>query len=130
MKETISKKQLKQFGYLIGFTFPFLIGWLLPFFSGHTFRLWTLIIGIPAVIFPIISPQVLYYPYQGWMKLGHILGWLNSRIILGLIFLFILQPIAYAMRLFGYDPLRKKRKGKDTYKEKKETQNTDLTRIF
>ena len=30
MKETISKKQLRDFGLLIGFGFPILIGWLLP----------------------------------------------------------------------------------------------------
>ena len=130
MKETISKKQLKEFGYLIGFAFPLLIGWLIPFFSGHTFRLWTLFIGIPGLTFAIISPQLLYYPYRGWMTLGLILGWLNSRVILGLIFIFVLQPISYTMHLFGYDPLRKKRKGKDTYKEKRKTQNIDLTRIF
>ena len=29
-KETISKKQLRKFGLLIGFGFPILIGWLLP----------------------------------------------------------------------------------------------------
>ena len=35
MKETISKKQLREFGLLIGFGFPILIGWLLPALFGH-----------------------------------------------------------------------------------------------
>ena len=130
MKEKISKKRLKEFGLLIGFIFPILIGWLIPIFLGHSFRIWTLFIGITCLTFAIISPQLLFYPYKGWMALGHILGWLNSRIILGLVFIFVLQPIAYTMRLFGYDPLRKKRKGKKTYKEKRETLNIDFTRIF
>ena len=42
------------------------------------------------------------------MKLGDYLGWINSRIILGIVFIVILNPIAFIMKLFKYDPLRQK----------------------
>ena len=130
MKETVSKKQLRNFGILLGFGFPLIIGWFIPYLYGHAFRQWTLLVGIPGLTFGIVSPWILHYPYKGWMAIGHILGWLNSRLIFGIVFLFFVQPIAYAMRLFGYDPLKKNRKGKETYREKRENNNTDLTRIF
>ena len=47
MKETISKKQLRDFGLLIGLGFPILIGWLIPLLFGHEFRTWTMWIGVP-----------------------------------------------------------------------------------
>ena len=87
-------------------------------------------IGISGLTLGIISPSLLHHPYKGWMAIGHILGWLNSRLIFGIVFLFFVQPISYAMRLFGYDPLRKNRNGKETYREGREKINTDLTRIF
>ena len=130
MKEIISKKQLREFGLLIGFGFPILIGWLLPLFFGHQFRTWTLWIGVPGLLIGFTAPRLLHYPYKGWMVLGHILGWINSQIILGLVFIFVLQPIAYIMRLTGYDPLRTKRKGEKTYRENSQKHQTDLTRIF
>ena len=130
MKEIISKKELREFGLLIGFGFPILIGWLLPSLFGHQFRIWTLWIGGPGLIIGLTTPRLLYYPYKGWMVLGHILGWINSQIILGLVFIFVLQPIAYIMRLTGYDPLRTKRKGEKTYRENSQKHQTDLTRIF
>ena len=130
MKETISKKQLREFGLLIGLGFPILIGWLLPSLSGHEFRAWTLWIGIPGLILGLTAPQLLYYPYKGWMALGHTLGWINSHIILGLVFVVVLQPIAYVMRLTGYDPLRKRRNDENTYRENLKGHQTDLTRIF
>ncbi len=130
MKETISKKQLREFGLLIGFGFPILIGWLLPAIGGHGFRVWTLWVAVPALILGLTAPRLLHYPYKGWMALGHLLGWVNSHIILGLVFIVVLQPIAYAMRLTGYDPLRKRRKGEKTYRENREGHHTDLTRIF
>ena len=32
-----------------------------------------------------------------WIRIGHVLGWINTRIILGVVF-----------RLFGHDPMRRK----------------------
>ena len=130
MKELISKKQLREFGLLIGFGFPLLIGWLLPAITGHEFRTWSLWVGFPGLIFGLIAPRLLYYPYKAWIALGHALGWINSRIILGLIFIVVLQPIAYLMRLTGYDPLRRRRKGEKTYREYRKNNYIDLTRIF
>ena len=130
MKEIISKKQLRDFGLLIGFGFPLLIGWLLPAFTAHGFRIWSLWVGLPLLIIGLTNPLILYYPYKFWMKLGLILGWVNSRIILGLVFIIVLLPIAFIMRIVGYDPLRTKRTGEKTYREKRKDYIIDLTRIF
>lgn len=130
MKKTVSKKQLREFGLLVGFGFPILIGWLLPLIFGHGFRAWTLWIGVPGMLLGLTVPRLLLYPFKAWMALGHSLGWINSHIILGFVFIFVLQPIAYIMRLTGYDPLRRRRKGEKTYREDKQTHRTDLSRIF
>ena len=130
MREKISTKQLCEFGIFIGFAFPVIVGWLLPLLFGHEFKVWTLWIGVPGLILGLTSPRLLYYPYKIWMKLGHALGWVNNRIILGLIFIFLVQPIAYIMRLTGYDPLRRRRKEKKTYREIRKDHQIDLTRIF
>lgn len=133
MKESISKKELREFGFLTGFGIPIFIGWLIPLITGHTFRIWTILIGTPFLFLGIIRPFMLYYPYKLWMALGHILGWVNSRILLGLVFLTILQPIALFMKVFGYDPLRinKKERKKISFREpKKKNHKIDLTRIF
>ena len=130
MKEIISKKQLREFGLLIGFGFPLIIGWLIPALTGHGLRSWTLWVGFLGLLIGITSPKLLYYPYKFWMKLGLILGWVNSRIILGFVYIIVLLPIAFIMRLIGHDPLRTKRKGEKTYREKRKDHRKDLTRIF
>tara|TARA_B100000212_G_scaffold299243_1_gene243853 strand:- start:75 stop:467 length:393 start_codon:yes stop_codon:yes gene_type:complete len=130
MKEIISKKQLREFGLLIGFGFPLFLGWLIPALTGHGFKEWTLWIGFLGLIIGLTSPRLLYYPYKGWMALGHTLGWINSHIILGLVFILVLLPIACIMRLTGYDPLKSRRKGEKTYREIQKNHKTDLTRIF
>ena len=130
MQEILSKKKLREFGLLIGFGFPLLIGWLIPALTGHGFREWTLWVGFLGLIIGLTSPRLLYYPYKFWMKLGVMLGWVNSRIILGLVFIIVLLPISFVMRLIGYDPLRTKPKEVKTYREDRKNYKTDLTRIF
>ena len=129
-QSSISQKQLRQFGFLIGIGFPVIIGWIIPAISGHLFRFWSLWIGVPLFILGILRPRLLFYPYQAWMKIGLALGWINSHIVLGLVFLLVLQPISLIMKLFGYDPLKKKKKNLLTFREIKENHKVDLTKIF
>ena len=64
------------------------------------------------------------------MKFGFCLGWINSRLILGLVFILVLQPIALVMRLLAYDPLRLKKREVKSYREIKSKSNVDLRKIF
>ena len=130
MKNHIPKKTLREFGFLVGFIFPFLIGWIFPLIGGHSFRTWTLFISVPSIILAFTKPILLLYPYKAWMKLGHVLGWVNSRIILGLVFLIVLQPIALVMKILGHDPLRTKKFAQESYREIKTNHKVNLKKIF
>ena len=130
MHNTLSKRQLKEFGLLVGLGFPIVIGLIIPLFGGHSFRTWTLWVGGPLLILGLLAPNTLFYPYKVWMKIGLALGWINSRIILGIIFLFVLEPISLFMKLMGYDPLRLKKGNRETYRENKKDHKIDLKKIF
>ena len=126
----VSKKNLKDFGILFGILFPLLIGWLIPLISGHDLRLWTFIVGIVFFLLGSLKPNLLLRPYQFWMKLGYLLGWLNSRIILGIVFFLVLQPIALIMKLSKYDPLKLKFNNDISYREAKVESIINLSKIF
>ena len=63
MKNNINKKQLREFGILIAFAFPILLGIIIPSLFGHNFKVWTLWIGVPALVLSIFNPKLLFYPY-------------------------------------------------------------------
>jgi predicted branched-subunit amino acid permease len=128
--QPLSQQQLREFGLLIGLAFPLVLGWLLPALHGAAFRSWTLAIGVPALLLGLLAPRLLTWPYRGWMALGHGLGWINSHIILGAVFVLVLQPIALVMRLVGHDPLRRQRHNEATYREVRSDQTINLKRIF
>ena len=130
METPITKKQLREFGMIIGIFCPIIFGLILPLIFGHAPKIWIFYISTTILILAIIKPRILLLPYKYWMKLGHILGWINSRIVLGLVFLLVLQPLALIMKICGHDPLRLKKDGRKSYKENKKNSNVDLTRIF
>ena len=131
MKNQISNKTLREFGLVFSLFFPLLIGFLIPNIYGHSYREWTLWVGLIFLILGLAKPNTLYLPYQLWIKLGYALGYVNSKIIFGLIFYLLVTPIGLVMRMFKYDPLNIKfnRKNK-SYKEDCKNDRIDLTRIF
>ncbi len=130
MEENISNKKLREFGLLFGFLLPIIFGWILPSLTGHSFRFWTLWISIPIIFLGVVKPVNLFIPYKLWMKIGFALGWINSRIILLMVFILVLNPIAFIMKLYRYDPLRKRKTNAISYTEKKDKKPINLKRIF
>lgn len=52
-----------------------------------------------------------------WMKLAVLLGYVNSRVLLSLMFYLVFTPYGLVMRLVGRDPLRRRRgtESRETY---------------
>ena len=53
--------------------------------------------------------------HSGWMRLAAVLGWVNSRILLGIMLYGIMTPMGRLMRLFGRDPLDRHGPKRETY---------------
>ena len=51
------------------------------------------------------------------MKIGHVLGWINTRIILGLVFFVMFAPIALLFRVFGRDPMVRRLDDNPSYRK-------------
>lgn len=53
-----------------------------------------------------LVPRFAGWVSRIWMKLASILGWINSRIILTLVYFIFLTPIAFISKIFTKDPLK------------------------
>jgi hypothetical protein len=62
----------------------------------------------------IFVKQVAVWVAWGWLKFAHVIGTVNTKIILTLIFFVILTPIALCYRLFYGDTLKIKHKNPDS----------------
>jgi hypothetical protein len=105
MNQTASIKELRNFGLLVGGVFG-LIGLWPALLRGEPFRLWALVIGGTLLLFGSLLPRALSPVHQGWMWIGHVLGWINTRILLGIVFYGLVTPIGIVFRLMGKDTMR------------------------
>jgi hypothetical protein len=74
---------------------------------GQPFRLWSLILGGTLLVLALAWPRSLTHVYRYWMTVGEVLGWINTRLILGGIFYLLFTPLGLSMRLRGRDPMRR-----------------------
>ena len=116
MQNEISAKQLRSFGLIVGGIFAVIGFW--PFlFRQQDPRWWSVVLAAALIIPAITFPKSLYWPHKGWMALGHVLGWINTRIILGVVFYAIVTPIGAVRRWLGKDSMGQQlRPDLDTYR--------------
>jgi Kef-type K+ transport system membrane component KefB len=100
--------ELRKFGLVTGTIFTILFGLLFPWIFGTTIPIWPWVLSATLIIWALIHPSSLSSVYNLWMKIGHVLGWVNTRIILVLIFYMLFFPIAIILKILGKDPLQKK----------------------
>lgn len=106
-KKEVTKKQLRTFGIALSI-FLGIIG-LIHFLKGNTpqnFWFW----GVSGIVLlTTLSVPVLIKPvYRVAIFIAHILGWINTRIILGLIYYLLFTPIGLIMKILGRDALNRK----------------------
>ena len=68
--------------------------------------------GIGAVLLfcGLVHPPLLKYPSGAWWRFSRVLGYVNARVLLSIIFFLILTPLGLLWRLTGKDPLARQRR--------------------
>jgi hypothetical protein len=116
-KLNLDKRALRKFG--ITLAIAFLIITLIIFIRHKYSPRPTFIISAIFFISAFTMPTLLRPLYVIWMKFAFILDWINTRLILFIIFYLIFTPAGIVMRLFGVDLLNRKiDKNKNSYWQK------------
>lgn len=103
-----ARRELRDFGLLLGAIFAGLFGVALPLIKHRPFQLW------PWIALVLLSAPALFWPpalrplHFVWIRLGHVLGWINQRIVLTVLFYAVLMPTGLIMRVMGRDPMARR----------------------
>lgn len=99
-------KELRVFGLMVGGIFSIIGIWPI-FVRGDSPRIWAVSVGGALVGLGLALPSSLKHIHRIWMKIGHVLGFINTRILLGVIYYGLITPMGVIMRLSGKDPMRR-----------------------
>lgn len=104
----LEKRVLRDFGLLMAAVFGGVFGLLIPYWKSKGMVWWPWPLTAFFLFFGLFLPKALGPIYRAWMKIGHVLGKINSTIILGVVYFVLITPMGFLMRLFGKDPLDSK----------------------
>ena len=83
------------------------IGWLA--FDAHLY--WALIVAAVFLIAALACPGILFPFNRLWGRLVLLIGVFNNHLLLGLFFFVLVLPMGFTARLFGWDPMGRKKNG-------------------
>ncbi len=66
-------------------------------------------VGAVLLVFGLVYPPLLKWPSAAWWRFARLLGYINARVLLTVLFLLVLVPLAMVWRLTGKDPLFRRR---------------------
>lgn len=112
MKKNIEKKDLRQFGVILGILLLALN--LLRLFKGKPSNVVLVIFGACFLLTGLFLPNSLRQIYRVWLKFAQVIGKYNSAVLLFVLYSLILTPIGIMLRLFGKDLLGLKLKQGDS----------------
>lgn len=77
---------------------------------------------VTAGVFAAVTwkfPRMFVPLLKVWLRTANIIGWINTRVLLNLVFLFIITPFALGGKLLGHDLLQlKKQSSKTPWKDR------------
>jgi len=94
----LSKKKLRSSGILFSFIFGIIFA-ILPYLIHGEIRLSIIIICSFILAISFLSPYTLRIPYSLWLKIGNILGIINSNLILVIFYYIFITPFGILRRL-------------------------------
>lgn len=101
-------KILRQFSILMSISILVLFVLFLPKIYNYSPPLWPWFITSVLIFFAIFYPSAIKPLYLVWMKFGILLGFIETRIILALIFYLLFLPTGLILRLLQKELIPKK----------------------
>ena len=112
------KAGLRQFGLAFAVVLIILFGLLipmirfgisgLPLLAGSHNSNWPWWAAAVIASLALLLPSSLVWLYRPWMRFARIAQWINTRIILLLLYYFMILPIGLLRRLLGKDSMQRR----------------------
>jgi len=123
------KREQRKFGLLVAVVLCG-IG-AIRSWASHELAIGLFSMALVFLALAVACPRALGPVLFVWMKIAAALNWVMTRLLLSLTFVLLITPFGLVIRLFGRDPLKRKRMPEaQTYWEDAEEQPTEFRRYF
>jgi len=106
--ETLDKAGYRKFGLVTSAIVIILFGLGTPWLFSLIFPRWPWVGAGVLSTWALLAPATLRPVYLSWMKFGNMINWINTRLILAILFYGMFMPFGLVMRIAGKDPMHRK----------------------
>lgn len=124
----IKRSSNRSFGVVFSIVFLLIAFW--PLLNEGQIRIWSMVLSIIFIILGLINSRLLTPLNILWFKFGIFLGKIVSPLVMGIIFFFVVTPIAILMRLLQKDLLNLKYNDSSSYWVKKDEIKSKMKNQF
>lgn len=104
IKKDPTSHELRVFALIVSIGFT-ILGWLIPYLRGNSIHVPLLMIAGLVFVFGMALPKSLIKPREIWIKIGNVLGKINSTIIFTVIYFLVFASVGLIFRIIKRDRL-------------------------
>jgi hypothetical protein len=110
----VTNAQARKTALLVGGVLLAIAAW--NFYRGRLTVVWVFgSLGALLFVAGLVVPPAARAFHTSWMKFAVALGYVNSRVLLTILFYGVFMPYGFISRLLGRDPLGRRKTGQQTY---------------
>ena len=94
-------KDLKQFALMMMWAIPLLFTVIFPWIFNSAVVWWSFSATALFGLLYLFLPKAIYPFFRIWMVFATVIGWINTRVILFIVFYGLIFPIGILLRIFG-----------------------------
>lgn len=103
----LDRKGLREFGLLTGAAVVVIFGLFFPWMLELDWPAWPWAIAAPLWLLALARPSWLQWIYRVWMRFGLLASRVTTPLLLGIVFFFMISPMAAIRRLKGKDAMHR-----------------------
>ena len=110
-------KEIRSFGFFLSLLVVLIFAGLMPWLFNQSIFLWPFVVSTVTALLALLAPSTLRPLHSLFIKLGTLLGFINTRILLFIIFFGLFLPVSIIMWLLRRDILGRKPSTNDSYRK-------------
>ena len=100
-------KEIRSFGLIFSLLVVLIFAGLMPWLFNQSMSVWPFVVSTVTALLALLAPSALRPLHSLFIKLGTLLGFINTRILLFIIFFGLFLPVSIIMWLVRRDILGK-----------------------
>ena len=116
-RQDATLREIRSFGLIFSLLVVLIFAGLMPWLFNQSMSVWPFVVSTVTALLALLAPSALRPLYSLFIKLGTLLGFINTRILLFIIFFGLFLPVSIIMSLLRRDILGKKPSTVDSYRK-------------